>query len=134
VAFGNLVVFVGSSLSFMHLLGHGAIALGVTLAATFQFATLVLLLRRKVGLLGLRSVASSAARIGAASVAMVAASRGLASFGDWSAGGTPMNVAVLAAALAAGLAAYLAAARLVGSPELGEVVSAVTRRGEEGRA
>jgi putative peptidoglycan lipid II flippase len=124
----TLVLYVGLCLSLMWPFGHVGIAAAIGAAGTLQFVMQVILLRRKVGPLGLREVAGRAVRhAGAAAVAAVAA-WGVARLGRWAEGSTWANAGVLFAALGAAAAAYLGAAALLGAPELRTLRNAVRRR------
>ncbi|MCZ7681028.1 MAG: hypothetical protein M5U28_20475 [Sandaracinaceae bacterium] len=104
-----------------------AMALG--LAGVAQLVTLLALLRRKVGRLGLRAVGASAARVAAASAAMGGVCWAVARYGDWARGGSSAtNLLVLGGALVAGGATFLVAAKLLRAPELDDLVLAVRRR------
>ncbi len=128
----NLAVFIGACLALRGPMQHAGISLAVTLAATVQVVLLVALLRRKVGKLGLRRVASSVLKIGVASAVMTVVAYGVATQGAWASGGTLRNTAVLLGALACGGAAFLLVARVARCPELGELRAALRRRGSVG--
>jgi putative peptidoglycan lipid II flippase len=124
----NLVCFVLLSLAAMKSLGHAAIALANTVASCAQLALLLVLLRRKVGPLGLREVAGAAARNALASGALVFVATDLASLGDWKRGGNdPWNLTVYALGAAFGLAVYAAASYLFGARELAQVRASLRR-------
>lgn len=125
----NLVVFVGVCLALMDAWGHVGIAAAFSAAAVAQLVVLLALLRRRVGPIGLRSVITSAARMGAASAAMGAAAWAIASLGRWEEGGNdPRNIVVYVAAVVGGAITYLVAARLLGAPELTDLLRAIRRR------
>lgn len=124
----NLVVFFGVGLATMGPLRHGGLALGITAAAWIQLSVLLVLLRRKVGPLGLRSVAISMARSVFAAALMGAALWGALQVVDFEGGGTLRNVGVFLALVVGGSLAYLASAAVLRSPELGELRSALRRR------
>jgi putative peptidoglycan lipid II flippase len=125
----NLVVFAAVALLLMEPFGHVGVAMALSAAGVGQLVTLLALLRRKVGRLGLRAVALSAIRIGAAGAAMAATCWAIARSGAWSRGGNdPWNVVVLIGAVCAGGAVFLVAAKILRAPELDDLVSAVRRR------
>lgn len=125
----NLVVFSGAALALLGPFDHVGVAMALGLAGVAQLVTLLALLRRKVGRLGLRAVGASAARAAAASAAMGGACWAVARYGDWARGGSSVtNLLVLGGALVAGGATFLIAARLLGAPELDELLRAVRRR------
>lgn len=125
----NLVTFFSLGLALMGPMQHAGLALAISAAAAVQLAGLLLLLRRKVGALGLRSVATSALRALAAAAVMGLALGALVASRDFAAGGTALNTGLFLGAVAGGAAVYLAMARLVGSPEVGELHRALRRRG-----
>jgi len=125
----NLVTFVVVSVSFIPTLKHSAIALGNSAAATVQLGTLLFLLRRRTGLLGLRALAGTAARAVVCALAMAMAAQLVVSTGAWERGGNdPANLAVYAFAVVTGLAVYLLASYLLRAPELTALVGAMRRR------
>jgi putative peptidoglycan lipid II flippase len=125
----NLVVFGVTAVGLMQLFGHVGVAMALSAAGIAQLGTLLALLRRKVGRLGLRAVALSAVRIAVASGAMGAAAYGVARFGEWARGGNHLpNALVLGAAVAVGGLAFLVVARVLRAPELDDVLAAVRRR------
>jgi putative peptidoglycan lipid II flippase len=127
----NLVVFTGLCFALLDTMEHAGIALAISAAGAAQLVTLLALLRRRAGRLGLRSVAASSARIATASAAMGGSMWAIARYGAWERGGNdPTNIAVYLAALAAGALVFLAAAKLLRAPELGELMAIVRRRAQ----
>jgi len=125
----NLVCFVALALSLRDSMGHAGIALAISAAGIIQLVVLLLLLRRKLGQLGLRVVAVSAARVGAAAIAMGATGFGVAQLGHWERGGNDLvNIAVLTLALIAAALAYVVVLALLRAPELTDGVAAIRRR------
>ncbi|HUT76853.1 MAG TPA: murein biosynthesis integral membrane protein MurJ, partial [Polyangia bacterium] len=105
------------------------LCMALSLAATVQGLGLVAVLRWKIGPLGMRKVVGSFLRMLGAAVPMCAVVWGLGLLGHWHEGGnSPRNIAVLALAMVAGVAVYAAAALVLRSPELGELLDAVRRR------
>jgi putative peptidoglycan lipid II flippase len=125
----NLVCFLALSLWGMKSLGHAAIALANSGAACAQLALLLVLLRRRIGPLGLREVASGVLRAAAASAIMIFVATDLAALGDWKRGGNdPRNLAVYALCAGLGLAVYVAASYLFGSRELQQLAASLRRK------
>ncbi|MFK7990309.1 MAG: murein biosynthesis integral membrane protein MurJ [Sandaracinaceae bacterium] len=125
----NLVVFGVTAVTMMGPFQHVGIAMALSAAGIAQLATLLFLLRRKVGRLGLTAVVSSAGRGLAASLLMGLVAYGIALLGDWSTGGNdPRNIAILAAAVIGGALTFALFAKLFRSPELEQFVRGVRRR------
>lgn len=124
----NLIVFFGVGLATMGPLRHAGLALGITAAACVQLVVLLLLLRRKVGALGLRSVVTSMARSVIAAALMGAVLWGAQRVIAFDGGGTLRNVGVFLGLVIAGAITYLASAAILRSPELGELRAALRRR------
>jgi putative peptidoglycan lipid II flippase len=125
----NLIVFVGTSLATMQALEHVGLALAIALAAAVQLVTLLLLLRRKVGRLGLRSVMKSAVRMAIAATPMGALCWLCASTGEWERGGNdPTNIALFTGTVAVGGVLYLGAAKLLKAPELDDLLGGLRRK------
>jgi putative peptidoglycan lipid II flippase len=125
----NLVVFVVVALVAMPALQHVGIALALSAANAAQLGALLLLLRRRAGLLGMRSVLGSVARTALGCAAMGAAAWGTAKLGRWELGGNdPRNLLVFVAALLAAAIVYLGLAYLVRAPELDDVLGALRKR------
>ena len=124
----NLVLFFGVAMATMAPMAHAGLALAIGVAAAGQLLALLYLLRRKVGRLGLRSVASSALKSAGASVAMGAVIFGLVSFGTWERGATLTNAVVYTVAVVAGAAAYLLVTKALGSGEVGALIGVLRRR------
>jgi putative peptidoglycan lipid II flippase len=125
----NLAVFVGLGVWLRTSMGHAGIAIAISAAGVAQLAVLLLLLRRKLGRLGLGSVAGAALRTTLAALALSGVGIGVARFGHWERGGNDLvNLAVLAAALIAGGLAYLAVLAAFRAPELADVTAALRRR------
>ncbi|MBX3248846.1 MAG: murein biosynthesis integral membrane protein MurJ [Myxococcales bacterium] len=124
----NLVTFLTAGLSLSGPFGVAGIAIAISLAAAVQLVALVVLLRFKIGPLGLGEVAGSAARVVGASAFMGAViwpTRGLVAWRD---GGTLTAIAVFAGALVAAGVVFVGAARLLRCAELTDLVAALRRR------
>ncbi len=123
----SVAVFWTSAKLLMAPLGHGGIALATSIAATVNLAFCLLLLRRKVGRLGLCKTGASVARVVPATVLMAGVAFGLALSGDWELGAagvdlaTARNVAVFVVTVVAGVVVYGLAAFAAGSSEAREL-------------
>ncbi len=105
------------------------LALSVAASSVVNFLLLLLILRRRLGRLGLRAVASSVLRATLASLGCAAAAYVVALPGDWTRGGAaPGNYAVLLLAVGAGISTYVLLCKLLRVPELAEILAAVRRR------
>lgn len=125
----SLAVYLASGLSLMGPLGHVGLALAISLSTVVNFLLLLWLLRRRLGLLGLRSMAASGLKATAASLLMGGAAWGiclLTAVPGWGRGFGRLGV-LLASVFVAGLI-YLGAAVLFRCPEVGELRAALTRR------
>ncbi|MFH2010975.1 MAG: murein biosynthesis integral membrane protein MurJ, partial [bacterium] len=130
VALVALVAYVGAGLAMMWPLQHLGLALAISLSSVVNFTLLVILLRRRLGRLGLRKVVGSAARALAASAVMGAVAWGgcrlmaRPGFGR----GFGRAAVLLGAVTVAGFV-YFGAAALLRCPELSELWRALRRRG-----
>ena len=130
----SVLVFAGAAALFTPRFGHLGIAAASSLAAWVNAGVNLLLLRRKVGRLGLSKVAAAVIRLLPALAALAACAIFTARLGAWTAGAggldlvTLRNVGVLALAVLAGAAAYAAVALLAGSPDARAVLSTLRRR------
>ncbi|MBW2732821.1 MAG: murein biosynthesis integral membrane protein MurJ [Deltaproteobacteria bacterium] len=125
-----LVVFVLAALVLKGPLGTLGLALAVALASSVNFVLMVTFLRRRIGPLGLHEILNSTWRAALASVACGLVAWQVAGLGRWEEGGGALiNYVMLVMAVAAGGLAYVIACRLLGSPELGELLGAMRRRG-----
>jgi putative peptidoglycan lipid II flippase len=129
MSFAYVAVFVASALPLMPIFGHVGLCMALSIAATVQGVGLVVLLRLRIGRLGLARMIRSWIKMLLASVPMGAAIYGLAMLGRWERGGNdPRNLAVLTGAIVAGVAVYGLAARALRVPELMDLAAAVRRR------
>ena len=124
----NLLVFVGLCVSLLEPMAYEGIALALGAASAVQLMALLLLLRRRVGQLGLRSIGASLLRQILATLPMAAILGLLLPLGDFSEGSSPKNMTLLVVGLIAGGGAYLGAARLLGCPEFAELAKALRRK------
>lgn len=122
----NLIVFTLLSFILMGSMRHVGIAAATSTAAFVQLSALLLLLRRRIGDFGFRSLLYTALRCSAMSGVMTPAIFLVASLGRWELGGNdPRNIVVFFASLLSGLAVYFALAYLLRAPELSELWSAM---------
>ncbi|MEM9187677.1 MAG: murein biosynthesis integral membrane protein MurJ [Myxococcota bacterium] len=124
----NLVAFVGTAGLLMGPLGHVGIAIGFSVAAVLQLASLLFFLRRRVGPLGLRSIGGFVLKLGVASIPMAGYALALQRLGDWSEGSSFSNIGIFAAIAAGGALIFALSARLVRIRELEVILGAVRRR------
>jgi putative peptidoglycan lipid II flippase len=124
VAVGIGVVVVNAVVGYsFYRAGVGVHGLSATLAisSAVQAVLLMILARRKVGALGVLPLLRGAVVKAALAVVAVAAAWGIARAGDWSAGFSVKNAAVLAAAIGAAVVVYGGAAvalKLSGADEI----------------
>ncbi len=104
------------------------LALSVSLAAWLQLLVEVVLLRRRLGSLGLGRVGLAAGRDLLAAAVMGGVAFGLARLGAWDHGLSLRNVAVLGLTVASGVAVYGLTQLAMGSSEARLLVGAVSRR------
>jgi putative peptidoglycan lipid II flippase len=124
----NLVVFAAVGLGTMGPLAHVGLALALSVAGFAQMAALLVLLRWRVGSLGLGAVVRSALRSAAAAAAMGGALWGFGQLAPpaflRALGGLPY----LGCAVVLGAVVYFAAVRALGASELAEMRQAVRKR------
>ena len=118
-AVAGVALNLAAGAGLMPFMGHSGIALAASLAAILNVVLLVILLRRRIGPLGLRSMTPAAARIGGCTCVMGLGVHGLQALTAPAVGsGTALAVGHLAVCIAAGLGIYGGAAYLCRSPEL----------------
>jgi putative peptidoglycan lipid II flippase len=106
--------------------GVQGLALATVIAAAAQVLALVLLLRRRIGRLGLRRYVAGLLRTAVATGVMAAAAWAAmraAAWTGWESDSTRQAVVTVAAAVVAGAAAFVAAARTMRMSELSEALS-----------
>jgi putative peptidoglycan lipid II flippase len=124
----NLGIYVAACLVLMGPFDHLGIAAAISIAPLTQFVQLLVALRRKVGLLGLRRVAFSVLRSVTGTLAMVVALALVEPLGRWTEPAEIVrNAVVLLACVGVGAAVYLLVTRILGSPELRTILAAVRR-------
>lgn len=125
----NLLFFAPVAFFLMQSFDHVGVAMALSLAGVAQLATLLFLLRRKVGRLGLKAVGFGALRVCVAAAAMGVTVYGLSLLGDWSRGGNEwQNVLLLIGTIIAGGVVFFALARIMKAPELDDVMAALRKR------
>lgn len=129
VAAVSLVAYAAAAFPLQHVLQTTGLALAVAISSMVNFSVLLLILRRRLGRLGLRRVVASGLKSAASAAVCGVVAWQVARAGEWQRGGAdPLNVGVLLAAVAAGIAVYLACAWLLRTPELFELARAFRRR------
>jgi putative peptidoglycan lipid II flippase len=128
VAAVALLAYTGTALALYRQLGTLGLALAVSASSVVNFGILLALLRRRLGLLGLNKVAVSVVKSGLAAACCGAGARAVAQAGDWSRGGSsPANYGLLLAAVVVGVAVYVVLCRVLGVPELRDLLRAFRR-------
>jgi putative peptidoglycan lipid II flippase len=131
----NLAVFASLSLLLMQPMRHMGIAAATSAAAVVQLGALLLLLRRRIGAYPVSGLLFCALRCAVAGALAGAAAYAVAMLGRWEAGGNdPRNIAVLLLCLLSAGLLYLLVARLLRSPELGDILGLLRRAGHRGGA
>ena len=129
VAAVSLTVYAVVALLLYRPLATFGLGLAVACSSVANFGTLLWLLRRRLGPLGLGEVLSSVIRSAAASAGCAAGAWFVAGYGVWAEGGNaPRNYAVLMAAVLVGVAVYASLCKVLRVPELGELLGAFSRR------
>jgi putative peptidoglycan lipid II flippase len=130
VSVATVVVNAALNIVLVRLIGYRGLALGTSVAALFNAALLMFLLRRRLGGLDGRRVASSFARIMIASIVMAMAVALVDSAGaTWLAGDAlAWQMARLGASIVVALAVLAAAAHFLRIPEFREGVALVARK------
>lgn len=129
VAAVSMLVYALCGWLFYRPLETFGLGLAVSCSSTANFLLLVLLLRRKVGRLGLRKVVNSAGRSALAAAGCGGVAFGIGRWGHWElGGGAPLNYGVLLLAVLLGAGAYVALCWLLRVPELTVVIQRLKRR------
>jgi putative peptidoglycan lipid II flippase len=125
----NIAVYVASAIPLMKSFGHVGLCMALSAAATAQALGLVIVLRRKIGRLGMRRSTFNWLRVLLACAPMAAAAWGISLLGRWEDGGnSARNISVLFASVVAGVAVYALAAMLLRAPEMRTFMDALKRR------
>jgi putative peptidoglycan lipid II flippase len=128
VGIGAVVVNTAGGLLLMGPMAQGGLALATSVAAGFNVLVLFFILVRRLGQFPMRDLATSLAKICAASAVMGFFLMFVRDYGHWQVGLTPSNGMVLAACVLGGLVIFAAAALLLGCKELRSLVDVVLRR------
>jgi putative peptidoglycan lipid II flippase len=123
-----LVVYIIAAWSLYRDYHTFGLAIAVAISSAVNFIVLLAILRARYGKLGMSDVALSSTRSLIGSLGAGFAAWFVAKLGDWQAGVTVANLAVLFGAVAAGGVAYVAVAALLRSAELRELWGAVRRK------
>lgn len=128
-ALAGVVLNLGAGAGLMPFMGHSGIALAASLAAIVNVVLLTVMLRRRIGPLGLQTLVPAAVRICGCTLAMGAAVHWVQA---WTApddgSGVAFAIGHLAICILAGLGTYGGAALLCRSPELRTCWQMVFRR------
>ncbi|MFH1812109.1 MAG: murein biosynthesis integral membrane protein MurJ [Pseudomonadota bacterium] len=126
-----VILFVNTTVG-MILVGPyevAGLAATLSLSSAAQAGLLLMLLRRRLGPMGLRRVVVAGLQQLAASAGMGVGVWGVAQLGTWGLGPRSLaNIAVLGLAIAGGVALYLGLSHLLGSREIGVLLDALNRR------
>lgn len=132
ISAATVVINVGFSYLLMHFIGVGGLTLGTTIALSINFAVLLWLLKRKIGVIGFRKTFRSLVGVLGVSAVMGGViwtvDHFLAPGAGAGLGGNALRVVV---GVAVGAVTFLLGARLAKIPELAETVDmlrAVVRR------
>lgn len=123
----NLVVFVALAYFLRASMGHAGVALAISAAGLAQLVVLVAALRRSVGPLGGAAILGASVRLFVASLVSGAVAYAVTCLDPFTHGDLEA-IGVLALALGSAVVAYVGACRLLGAPELGDVLGAIRRR------
>lgn len=124
----NLGVFASLGIALSRTMSHVGIAIAISIAGAVQLSALIVLLRRKMGRLGLLEVVWSALRATIACALMSATAFAIARLGHWEDGASLFDDAVLVLALLGGASVYMGAAWVLRAPELAPLMAKLTRR------
>jgi len=128
VAFVAFVFNILMCLLLVGPLGHGGLALATSLAAIFNMAVLVIVLKMKFGAFGGRAIASVAAKSSAASIVMGLVVYAIIVMSDYNALAAGGKGIVLGVSLAAGVIVYLVLSRVLRVSELRFIRELVSKR------
>lgn len=124
-----IVAYVAIAWPLMGPFGHVGLCIALSAAATVQAIGLVLLLRKRIGRLGMKATVLSWLRTLLCCGPLWIAAHYTSTFGDWARGGNSLrNIAALGAAVLAGTTVFAGSALLLGVPEMRQLVSAIRRR------
>ncbi len=129
VSFWTMLVNVLAGLILMQFLGHVGLALALTLASAFNALALLVLLRKRLGPLGLRSLGGQALRCSLASLGMGGVVYFLCALVDWSQPGALLvHGSVLLCSVVLGGGLYFWLCQLLGVSQVNELQKMVRRK------
>jgi putative peptidoglycan lipid II flippase len=128
ISFWTLLANVVFGLLLMGPFQHVGLAAALTLSSVVNSVILLVMLRRKIGCLGIRSLALTTVKALLACGVMALVVVQVLQFGQWSAGFTLLNALILFAAVSGGVVSYLVVGRAVRISELKEVQALVLRK------
>lgn len=122
VSFWTLLVNVGFGLLLMGPYHYLGLAAALTLSSIFNALFLLILLRKRLGGLALRSAAWSGIRVVVASAIMAGAVHGILQWGQWAEGLNRSNVTILVVAIGVGIVVYAVSCVLLRIREVNDLV------------
>jgi putative peptidoglycan lipid II flippase len=128
VSFWTLLVNVGCGLLLMGAYKHIGLAMALTGASVFNALVLLVLLRKRIGQLGLVAVAWVGLRVMLATLVMAVVVYQLLLLGTWQQGLSWMNITLLGASICCGILTYVACCYVCNIKEIHDVVALVKRR------
>jgi len=128
ISFWTLLANVAFGLLLMGPFQHVGLAVALTLSSVVNSVILLVMLRRKIGRLGLKSLWLTTLKALLACGVMAVVVERVLLLGAWSAGLTLTNAMILAAGIAGGVASYLVVGRLARIAELKELQAIVVRK------
>lgn len=128
ISFWTLLANVAFGLLLMGPYQHVGLAAALTLSSVVNSVILLVMLRRKIGVLGLTSLWMTTIKAFLACGVMALVVNRMLLFGEWAAGLTLGNATILAAAVIGGVTSYLLVGRLVKIAELKELQALVQRK------
>ncbi len=128
ISFWTLLANVAFGLLLMGPFQHVGLAAALTLSSVVNSVILLVMLRRKIGRLGLKSLWLTTVKALLACSVMALVVERILLLGEWSTGLTLANATLLGAGVVAGVASYLLVGRLVKIAELKELQAMVQRK------
>jgi putative peptidoglycan lipid II flippase len=129
ISFWTLLANVVLGLVLMRPFGHVGLALALTLSSVFNSLVLIWILRRKIGRLGLGSVASALAKIIPSAAVMGGTAWLLLGFGPWRDGGQGwLKAGVLFGAITVSMVVYASCCYLLKVPQADQVVALLKKK------
>ncbi|WP_316348140.1 murein biosynthesis integral membrane protein MurJ [Desulfuromonas acetoxidans] len=128
ISFWTLLANVAFGLLLMGPFQHIGLAAALTLSSVVNSVILLVMLRRKIGRLGLKALWVTTLKALLACAVMAVVVDRVLLLGEWSAGLTPVNAMILSGSIVGGVASYLLVGRLVKIAELKELQVIVQRK------